>query len=116
MQPELRNRLEAPVGLVPMEHAHRRSHLVHAIRGHAVGMKVQGAWAKPGLRMPLSMRSELRRCSVQAVDVDAISAQIVDKCETVVGRERSEMRVRALLAIFVGPMLRILLGPHGSAQ
>src|SRR6185437_14709575 len=80
------------------------------------GMKVQRARTEPRLGMPLSMPSELRRRGVQAVDVDAISAEIVDKCETVVGRERSEMRVRALLAIFVGPMLRILLGPHGSAQ
>src|SRR5271170_4021880 len=54
--------------------------------------------------------------SIEMVDVDAIAAEIVDVREAVVGREGRKVGMRALLAISVGPVNRVVLGPDGGAQ
>ena len=48
--------------------------------------------------------------------MDAVAAQVVDVGKAIVGRERREVRVRALLAIRVGAVLGVVLGPDDGAE
>lgn len=61
----------------------------------AIGVKVQGTRAGAGAGPICADRSQPRCSRIQAVDVDAVAAQIVDVGEAVVGRERSEVGVSA---------------------
>src|SRR5665213_4542038 len=77
---------------------------------------MQRARTRSRLRLVRPSRRQLGGGDAEAIDVNAVAAQIVDVNKAAVGRVGNEMRVRGLLAFLVGTLTSVVLGPNGGAQ
>jgi len=79
-------------------------------------MKAQRARSGAGRAMIGSGGGQLRGRGIGFVDVDGVAAEIVDVSEAIVWREGREVRVRGGLAVRIGAVRGVALGPDKLAQ
>ena len=86
---------------VPVHSIDGADNFIHGIRPSTIGMKCQIARTRSwdGAVKGRTVRRDFRSLRVEAVDHDAVQTQIVDQQITIVGRDRSAVRVRRKLPI-----------------
>ena len=110
--------LEGSRFCVPAEDDYGGGHLGDAVSDAAVGVELEGSWTGAGSGVPGGgfAWGELSGARIEAIDVDAIEAEIVDEQEAVVGGDGYAVGVRGFLACGVGAAAGELEEGDGGAE
>ena len=103
---------------VPAEDDYGGGHLGDAVSDAAVGVELEGSWTGAGSGVPGGgfAWAELSGARIEAIDVDAIEAEIVDEQEAVVGGDGDAVGVRGFLTGWVGAAAGVLEERDGGAE